>query len=267
MTTADTYDLASARVAAVDALAAWARRRDQLPEDRARLLALAWHTGSRSIVDLARAADVSRDTVYADLKSMGIDHRDRAAAPVPQYQPLHANTVRALAELAHTRLLSSMIGGRDRENPLATAAWQVQIALHRIADLLDPEHDAGESRLDGFADLADRGGLITTLAHQAMAAEITREVLAARAENDAILSLGESAPVVDAATLTVALPRGTTIQVEVSTRDSGTWTVRSASPDLVGQLDAAAHLDVGSAMALIAAAIAPALSDDAVDPD
>ncbi|MFC7331487.1 hypothetical protein [Marinactinospora rubrisoli] len=54
-------------------LADWARRRDALAADRAELLRYAWLTGDRNIRALAQAADVSRETVYADLRSMGID--------------------------------------------------------------------------------------------------------------------------------------------------------------------------------------------------
>jgi AcrR family transcriptional regulator len=55
------------------ALRGWAVRRDRLPQERADLVAEAWRSGLRNVAELARDADVSRDTVYADLRSRGID--------------------------------------------------------------------------------------------------------------------------------------------------------------------------------------------------
>lgn len=56
-------------------LARWAR-----PGRRAELIAQAWQAGTTNVAELARVARVSRDTVYADLASRGIDHRTRPEA-------------------------------------------------------------------------------------------------------------------------------------------------------------------------------------------
>ncbi|WP_406314570.1 hypothetical protein OHA77_39800 [Streptosporangium sp. NBC_01639] len=69
-------DPQSPREAALGALAQWAGQQTQI---RPRLTAAAWRAGTRTIASLARAAGVSRDTVYADLASEGIDYRDRTA--------------------------------------------------------------------------------------------------------------------------------------------------------------------------------------------
>ncbi len=64
------------REAALQALRQWAGQQTQI---RPRLTAAAWRAGTRTIASLARAAGVSRDTVYADLAAEGIDYRDRTA--------------------------------------------------------------------------------------------------------------------------------------------------------------------------------------------
>jgi transcriptional regulator of acetoin/glycerol metabolism len=64
---------------ALERLAGWPVRRDQLAVDRAALVADAWHAGIRNVAQLARIADVSRDTIYADLRSHRIDPTDRSS--------------------------------------------------------------------------------------------------------------------------------------------------------------------------------------------
>lgn len=72
------------REAALRALATWAQQQTRI---RPRLIAAAWRAGTRTVATLARAADVARDTVYADLASEGIDYRDRAPAEVVTTRP------------------------------------------------------------------------------------------------------------------------------------------------------------------------------------
>ncbi len=75
-------------------LGRWATRQDRLPRDRADLLTAAWWAGNRNVAALARAANVGRDTVYADLRSRGIDVADRDVRTAPargmplDYRPL-----------------------------------------------------------------------------------------------------------------------------------------------------------------------------------
>jgi UPF0042 nucleotide-binding protein len=66
----------SPQEAALRALIQWATSQKDV---RPRLTAAAWRAGERNIRAIARAAGVSRDTVYADLESQGIDYRDRTA--------------------------------------------------------------------------------------------------------------------------------------------------------------------------------------------
>ncbi|MEU4834125.1 RNase adapter RapZ [Streptosporangium sp. NPDC023615] len=73
-----------ARQAALRALATWAQQQTHI---RPRLTAAAWRAGTHTIATLARTAGVSRDTVYADLASQGIDYRDRTPAEVVTTRP------------------------------------------------------------------------------------------------------------------------------------------------------------------------------------
>jgi hypothetical protein len=70
----DMSELDDPRGQALAALRAWAS--NQRPA-RPNLVAAAWRAGARNVAELARAADVSRDTIYADLAGQGIDYRDR----------------------------------------------------------------------------------------------------------------------------------------------------------------------------------------------
>jgi len=72
----------------------WAARRAALDEDRPALMAGAWQAGVRSVAALARAAGISRDTVYADLRRQGIDYFNR------DQDPRLTRLVRAVAALA-----------------------------------------------------------------------------------------------------------------------------------------------------------------------
>lgn len=63
---------------ALRALREWATAQKLI---RPRLIAAAWRAGVRNISSIARAAGVSRDTIYSDLAVEGIDYRDRTAAP------------------------------------------------------------------------------------------------------------------------------------------------------------------------------------------
>ncbi|WP_207938634.1 phosphotransferase family protein [Actinomadura darangshiensis] len=83
----DIDDAASSQALAL--LGRWVTRRNRRPRDRADLLAAAWWAGNRNVAALARAADVGRDTVYADLRSRGIEVADQRARTAPaQSMPL-----------------------------------------------------------------------------------------------------------------------------------------------------------------------------------
>jgi hypothetical protein len=86
--------------ASLAALKGWAARRDRLPGQRADLMAAAWWSGWRNVAELARTADVSRDTAYDDLRARGIEPKDRLTTPErpqPRYEPLRPEAVHELA--------------------------------------------------------------------------------------------------------------------------------------------------------------------------
>ncbi|MEV0982309.1 hypothetical protein [Streptomyces sp. NPDC049915] len=146
------------RGAALAALRGWATRRDRLADNRADLMAAAWWAGTRTVAELARAADVSRDTVYDDLRARGVEPTDKTAEPagtLPAYAPLTAEPVRELAHQAWSLVRPAML--TERPDWVTSAAWHLSIALDRIGILLedstnpDRKVDAGESLLAQLA--------------------------------------------------------------------------------------------------------------------
>ncbi|WP_344681415.1 hypothetical protein [Saccharopolyspora taberi] len=259
-------DPESIRLADLAALRGWAIRRDRMPADRARLLAAAWRSGTRNVRELARLADVSRDTVYADLKSHDIDPRDRTGRPgPPRYAPLSHEEVAELADLAAATLGKAMLA--EEPGPVAEAAWQAQIALTRVGDLLDPQQ-SGE-RYGLADDLAYRGGRVRRHAHQLLAAEHDEAELARRTEQD-MITMCDVQPVVFGAQLTLGLPNGDSVTVHLKSAGSkhrwpGWMTWRSDSPHLTGDVDGFAHLEITAALAALADAITPALEPEALE--
>lgn len=260
-------DPEAARLAALSALRGWALRRDRLPGDRAGLLAAAWHAGARNVRELARLADVSRDTVYADLKASGIDPSDRSArlAPRPRYEPLRHDDVRDLADMAASVLIPAML--TDEPGPLADSAWQAQIALTRVAELLDPSPREGFDRAGTVEDLGSRGNSIRQAAHRLLAGEPV-ETVAARTEERRIDLMDDQALVMSAR-LRFGTPDVRAIDVELTTTDHahptpGWTTWSSPSPELVGEVDTYAHLEITAALDTIAEVLTAALDKDAL---
>ncbi|MFE2889648.1 hypothetical protein [Streptomyces sp. NPDC059272] len=158
------------RGTALTALQGWAARRDRMADDRADLMAAAWWSGTRTVAELARAADVSRDTVYDDLRARGIEPTtDKDAAPpdsLPPYAPLDTAALRALARQANTAVRPSML--TERPDWLSSAAWQISIALDRLGILADSSSGIDTDRRAAYAqDLAARLGRAQRFVHQA----------------------------------------------------------------------------------------------------
>jgi hypothetical protein len=268
---------ADAARASLQALQAWARHRDQLPQLRAELVALAWQTGNRNIRELARIADVSRDTIYADLRARGIDATDqttRRTATTPRYQPLTPEAVAGLGDLVQARVVSAMLTGHPQA--AAQIAWLAGIILDRVESLLGTpagtETDLTGpawvySRADQLQDLIDRAASIVEAARGELADELTNAQVAARTTDEQINTLeGALEPVVDDATLRLTVPNGNfpqAITIELRYRDGKLIEVRSDSPLVEGQLDRAAHLAIHHAFDTIGRALRPALAERA----
>ncbi|MGI5341866.1 hypothetical protein ACQEVS_32910 [Streptomyces sp. CA-181903] len=72
----NTADALSGRTRALLDLGGWPVRRDRLAAERVALVVAAWQAGARNVAELARAADVSRDVIYDDLRRSGINPSD-----------------------------------------------------------------------------------------------------------------------------------------------------------------------------------------------
>jgi hypothetical protein len=256
--------------AALEAVSAWPRQRDRLPEHRADLLAAAWWAGNRNVAELARAADTARDTVYSDLRSRGIDPmaRHMPASDRPRYVPLGYAAVDELASLMSTVLLPSMLSSDP--DPLASAAWMMGKAMTRIADLLDPDQSpSSHSRAENAEDLADslRGALGYALKHWAQV-QTSRE-LAARALESAI-SRADDEAIVGKVTLALDLPNTTSIDVTLdhvsyAEPDGGLTTVATDSPLLATSINGKEHLEIHIALEMIGDVLSRHLTEGAFD--
>lgn len=245
-------DSESVRAAALAALRGWAARRARMADNRADLMAAAWWSGARTVAELARSADVSRDTVYDDLRARGIEPTDKTAEPgdrLPPYAPLTAEAVRELAEQADALIRPAML--TDRPAWLAHAAWNLCIALYRIAALL--QDAAGTDRGAHAQDLARRLGMALDNAHKAWAELDSREQMAAwsAATTHDLQELEQA--VVGIADLTLVEPgTGAPFSVQISHVASGPnrgWTrLRSDHPQLDTRISAADHLAVQTAL-------------------
>jgi hypothetical protein len=254
------------RSRAVEALRRLAARSDRFPQERARLLASAWTFGERNVAALARAADVTRQTVYDDLRAQGIDPRGRdEPTAVPRHRPLDPDAVRQVADTAASVLSGAMLTAEP--GPLAEAAWQAHIALGRVADLLDTPDDT--ERLSAVDDLAARGTFVRRHAHKLLAASYTDEQVA-RHVQDAQITAAETQPDIGEATLQVSFPDGTRTQIRIGAAGPPagpmwtTWTASDGTP--LRRPDAFEHLEVAAAFDTLAQALARALPDHVLYP-
>ncbi|WP_424892346.1 hypothetical protein [Streptomyces sp. XH2] len=135
------------RARALLKLGNWPIRRDNLPADRADLMAAAWRAGIRNINVLAKAADVSRDVVYKDLRSHGIEPTDPEAKKEPPvstaaltFQPARSLLLRKMKDLFDDdRGLGVLVeyNGRpdmtDQEKTMQRAWVDALISLHGLS--------------------------------------------------------------------------------------------------------------------------------------
>ncbi|RJQ70539.1 hypothetical protein D5S17_28845 [Pseudonocardiaceae bacterium YIM PH 21723] len=258
------------------ALESWARQQERVPEQRAALLAAAWYAGERTVTELCKASGLSRPTVYADLRSQGIDAAtaDRAAPPhQPSYRPLNQQQIADLAEHMSVILLPSVIG--DKNEKLAEVAWAAMQIIRTIGDLLDPEFNPGYEVKDlraGLLDtLAGRAETIRRTAHRLWADESTLDKITKWTFWDDM----NAAPVdllPSEATLTVSLPEhGTDMTVRLGIGErlepegSTTWTIDAPQP--LEAIDGYRHLEIRSLLNNLAEVVRGALHPDLFPPD
>ncbi|MFB7288447.1 hypothetical protein [Actinacidiphila glaucinigra] len=259
------------RITALAALIGWAERRERIASDRADLVADAWRTGTRSVMELARCARVSRDTVYADLAARGVEvsrRGERHIGPLTgRGAPLDAESVRAVSRIADA--VTRPAYAHDPADPVTRAALAASGALGAVADVLDPPVDQGPGwdPKDTLPHLAERGQTVSHQAHQALAAVADRAELAAATEfrRRGLLHSGRNA-VADAVTLTVTVPTGETVTVDLGSDGTG-WTTMAGGSDLVGDavgpLD---HLEVQAAFQILAQVVTRHLTERAIAP-
>jgi hypothetical protein len=266
--TREEADMARASLAA---LKGWPARRDRLPEQRADLLAAAWWSGWRNVAELARTADVSRDTVYDDLRARGIEPTDRTAVPEPprpRYEPLCAEAVHELSELAAQVLLPAQLA--EQPDPLARAAWQMSTAYDRIAVLLDGHEK--ERHVEMAEDLASKLRDALRDAHAHWASLQSNDQLAARTAARDLDLLGVQQAVVSGVTLQLSLPIGRTITVTLGEENfrspkEGWTTVTSDSELLDATVSGADHVAIKEALDTVAEILTAHLREEAFETD
>ncbi|MGY5099447.1 hypothetical protein [Streptomyces sp. 900105245] len=254
------------RGVSLGALRHWAERRDKLARRRAELMAAAWWAGNRNIAELARAADVSRDTVYDDLRACGIETSDKTAASrdvLPPYAPVPAEALLELAQQIWTLVRPAML--TERPGWLPSAAWHAAVALGRIAVLLNDE--AEDRHAEAAEDLGEQLRIALSAAHRAWGRRMTSEELASWATAD----VDEDRAVAGDAVLDLVLPVGQTIRVDLTQVPDGPlrgWTeVRTDSPLLDGDLTGADHLAVRTALDTLARVLSRHLGEAAFEFD
>ncbi|MFD8621704.1 hypothetical protein [Streptomyces sp. NPDC059513] len=135
------------------------------PGRRADLLAAAWQAGETTVSALAEAARISRPTVYADLRSRGIDpdHRPKGTSVITNLSPLNIEGFTGTGETM------------DAECDAAMRRWAAQ---HPDLDPRGPEGHAEGMRLVAMMDTVARyADVRDRLAHEQVA----------RAERDRLL--------------------------------------------------------------------------------
>ncbi|MEU5838608.1 hypothetical protein ABZ820_33750 [Streptomyces diacarni] len=151
--------MSTRRDEAMAALRDWSR-----PGRRADLLAEAWQAGETNVSALAEAARVSRPTVYADLRSRGID---------PDHRP-KGDSVITISPLD----IEGFTGVGERMDAEYDAALRRWAAQHPELDPRGPEGHAEGMRLVALSETVARyAGVRDLLAHEQVA----------RAERDRLL--------------------------------------------------------------------------------
>jgi hypothetical protein len=215
---------------------------------------------------LARTADVSRDTIYADLRARDIDPADREQPTTPRYRPLRRDTVRQAADTVAGAVTGAMLA--EVPEPLVLAAWQAGIALRRVADLTDTGPNDHDNRHGWLRDLAARGDYVRQYANQALAEELPDKQVAAVIDDEATIAYDLGETTVTGATAQVYRPDERHITVRVGTR-GGTgglagWSTWSASDGVtLPPVTAYRHLEITAALSTLAELLTKAQADSA----
>jgi hypothetical protein len=251
---------------ALTALRAWTHHRDRMPEQRAALLSAAWRAGERNVRELARLADVSRQTVYDDLRALGIEptHRDSEVG-LPQYVPLSHDQVAGLADQITAAIAPALLCMEP--DPMAKVAQELAHMLTAISIVLDrdrvPSHE-DDGRADWLFTIACSANRVRRAAHAQWASETDDAELvqftASQAEVGA--RIGDAA-LVEEATLTLRLANGATTQVAITTVghddvEPTRWTSKDGALALP-PVDGVRHLEITALLTSLSEVITEAV--------
>jgi hypothetical protein len=247
----------AARIAALSKLIAWAERRERLSEDRADAVAAAWRTGTRNVAELARLARVSRDTVYADLaaRAINLGSREQEISGPQKVSgiPLRGDSVRTVARIADAVARPAFT--HDPDDPLVRATLAASRALEAVADVLEPPSDQGPgwTPRETLPSLADEGEKLAHHSRRALAALAEPAELTASSDSyrQAVLHTGRHA-VADGASVTLTLPTGGAITIQVGRDETGWTRLTSDSPLVVEGADSLDHLEAQAALGVLA---------------
>ncbi|WP_406437785.1 hypothetical protein OHB14_57515 [Streptomyces sp. NBC_01613] len=259
----------AARIAALSELIAWSERRERLSEDRADAVAAAWRAGTRNVAELARLARVSRDTVYADLAARAIDlgSREQEISSPRKVSgvPLRGESVRAVARIADAVARPAFT--HDPDDPVVRAVLAASRALEAVADVLEPPSDQGPgwTPRELLSSLAGEGEEVAHHSRRALAALAEPAELAASSDNhrQAVLHTGPQA-VADGASLTLTLPTGGVITLQVGRDETGWTCLTSDSPLVAEDADSIDHLEAQAALQTLARIATRHLTDAAL---
>ncbi|MGW5121898.1 hypothetical protein ACWEQ8_41750 [Streptomyces noursei] len=124
--------MSTERKQALAALREWST-----PGRRAVLVAAAWTAGATNVVELAEAARVgSRTTIYEDLKSQGIDHRNRPTEDTTMTTPIVIDGLNGLDGEADGRSTLNAMRRYAADNPTGRGITEFEGDLVRLRSAL-----------------------------------------------------------------------------------------------------------------------------------
>ncbi|MCB5912406.1 hypothetical protein [Streptomyces pinistramenti] len=126
--------MSTTRDEALAALRGWSK-----PGRRADLIAAAWQAGETNVVALAEAARISRPTVYADLRSRGIDpdHRPKGSSVITNLSPLNIEGFTGVGERMDAEYDAALRRWLDVRPGINPRGPQAHAEGMRLAALMD----------------------------------------------------------------------------------------------------------------------------------
>ncbi|SEP53615.1 hypothetical protein [Amycolatopsis saalfeldensis] len=242
------------------------RIRNSLPGLRATVLALGWSVGLRNINELAREVDLSRGTIYKDLRSRGINPKLRDEPVEPTYPPMSGQVIADLASLiAAYAAAFRQEGEPPTSDPkfVFCAGALLQLVGRLVEtppdDAIDDDWKHEDSRAWRLVDILDDLETLLEITCSALA-ENTTDAQAAKAFSRTAMTDTAFDAYVEAATFRLSLPDGRTVNVEI-TRDEGELlTIRGDDPREDTQADRREHLALVNGFRLMAEAMKPRFS-------